>query len=257
MSGINFLSENYVDEAAVSITTGTANAQFPLANIQNPSTAVKFRSSGNTVVIEFDLQQTRDIDTIAIAGDATGTFGITAASIKTSVTDDFTSSTAIPLSISAEQNMGYEFITSVSHRYVELTLTGTGSFAELGAVFIGERINLPLNSFSVNSFKYGYRDNSRRQSNRYSQKFIDSLPLVKQLGGTTEYATKAEQEVLDDMFVYHGLRRPLWVIVDPNSEGMNGGQYKLTMYSYMSKMPEWRATGGQLYNTNIDLEQVV
>ena len=257
MSGINFLSENYIDNSDLSLTTGSENAQFPLSNIKNAATVKKFRSTGNTVVIEIDLQQTRALDALAIAGDATGTFGVTAASFKTSVTTDFSGSSAINVDISAEQNMGYVFFTQVSHRFVELTLTGTGSFCEVGSIFIGERINLPLNSFSVNSFKYKYQDRSRVQSNRYGQKFIDELPLIKELGGTIEYATKTEQEQLDDMFIYHGKKRPLWVFVDPDSEAMNEGKYKLTMYAYMPQMPEWRSVGGQLYSTTINLEQAI
>ena len=35
MSKLIFLSENYVDESNISLTTGTANAQFPLKNIKN------------------------------------------------------------------------------------------------------------------------------------------------------------------------------------------------------------------------------
>lgn len=257
MAGINFLSENFTDVADLTITTGAANAQFPLSNIQNVSTAKKFRSTGNTVVIEFDLQQTRDIDTIAIVGDATAQLGVTAVSVKTAVTNDFSGSTPIPITLSSEHNIGYEFITEVSHRFVEVTLTGTGSYVELSNIFIGKRINLTQNSFSISSFRYGYDDNSDVRQNRYGQAFIDELPLRKKLGGTIEFCTKSEQETLDDMFIKHGVHEPLWVIVDPNSDGMNVGQYKLAMYSYLEQVPEWSASGGQTYNASLDLRQVV
>lgn len=257
MAGINFLSDNFVNDATITITTGTANSQFPLSNIQNASTARKFRSTGNSVVIEVDMQQTRDIDTFALVGDATSQFGLTAISIKTSVTTDFTSSPVIPITISAEQNIGYEFFTEVSHRFVEVTMTGTGSFAEMSNIFIGKRINLTQNSFSISSFKYGYDDNSQARENRYGQKFIDELPLRKTIFGTIEFATKAEQEILDDMFIRHGRHEPIWVIVDPNSDGMNEGQFKLAMYSYLNAFPKWSSTGGQTYTASVDLRQVV
>lgn len=257
MAGINFLSENYLDSAVLTLTTGTENAQFPLSNVKNVSTARKFRSVGNTVVIEIDLQQTRTIDTVAISGDATNQFGLTSASIKTSVTNDFSMSTPTSIDLSATENIGYAFVTQVSHRYVELTLNGTGSFAELGALFVGQRINLTQNSLSTGSFKYKKGDKSKVSTNRYSQRFIDQLPLVKSISGTIEYATKDEQEILDDMFAYHGINRPLWMIVDSESSAMNDGKYKLSIYGYLTGSPTWSAVGGQLYNADITMEQVV
>lgn len=257
MSGISFLYDNYVDSANLSLTTGTANAQFPLSNLQNVSTARKFRSTGNTVVIEIDLLQTRDIDTLLIAGDATGTFGITAATFKTSLTTDFSGSPVYTLDVSAEHNIAWKSITEVTHRYVELTLTGTGSYCEFGSLAIGSALNLAQNSFSIGSFKYGYEDRSKVSENRYGQRFIDELPLVKMLSGTIEYCTKAEQELLDDMFIEKGIHSPLWVIVDPSSAGMNDGQYKLTMYGYLQSVPVWSAHGGQHYSADLELRQVV
>ena len=257
MAGLNLLSDNYMDVGTLSITTGAANAQFPLSNLQNPSTAKKFRSTGNTVVIEIDLLQTRDIDTIAVVGDATGQFGLTAMSVKTSVTTDFTGSPVNNIDLSAEHNIGYSFITSVAHRYVEITLTGTGSFAEVGRIYVGERTNITQNSLSISSFRYAYQDRSRISSNRYGQKFIDELPLTKQISGRIEFATKSEQETIDDLFIRHGRHEPIWVIVDPDSDGMNDGQYKLAMYSYFESQPSWSANGGQTYSTDMDFREVV
>jgi hypothetical protein len=35
MSGVNFLSENLIDNATLSLTTGTENSQFPLSSKRN------------------------------------------------------------------------------------------------------------------------------------------------------------------------------------------------------------------------------
>ena len=257
MAGLNLLSENYLDSATLSITTGAANAQFPLSNLQNPSTAKKFRSVGNTVVVVLDLVQTRDIDTIALVGDQTYQLGVTSVSVKTSVTNDFTLSTAIPITISSDHNIGYEFITQVTHRFVEVTMTGTGSYAELGRLYVGKRTTITQNSLSIGSFKYSYQDRTRVSSNRYGQKFIDELPLQKAIGGRIEFATKDEQEIIDDLYIRHGIHEPIWVIVDPNSDGMNEGQFKLAMYSYFESQPSWSASGGQTYSTEMNFKQVV
>lgn len=257
MAGIYFLSENHVLTADLSITTGAANAQFPLSNIKNDSPSIKFRSTGNTVVIELDLLQTRTLNAVALMGDPVGTFYLTNATLKTSTTTDFTLSTPVVLDISADHNIGYSLFGSVSHRYAELTLTGTGSFAELGTLFLGQAINIAQNSLSIGSFKYGYKDKSVIAMNRYGQRFIDQLNLVKMLGGGLDYCTKAEQEELDDMFIRHGESVPLWMIVDPNNDGMNEGQYKLSIYGYLTEVPMWSAHGGQHYSAEINIEEAV
>lgn len=257
MSGINFLSENRVDNATFTITTGSANAQYPVSNLQNESTTQKFRSVGNTVVIEVDLGTTQDIDTIAVVGDTTVGLGITAMSIKTSVTNDFTGSSAIPITLNSEYNIGYQFITEVTQRFVEITLTGTGSYAEISNVFIGKRINLSQNSFAIRSFRYRHTDLSQVRTSDYGQQFANILPFRKRLVGTMEYCTQAEMDELDDMFLRHGRHKPLWIILDPNSEAMIDGAYRLAQYSYLEKMPSWNAVGGQLYNSSLELNQVV
>lgn len=255
MAGISFLSNNFVDSSVVSLTTGTENSQFPLDNIKNQATAVKFRSLENSIVVVFDLQQTRTIDTIAIHGDTNDSLGLTTASVKTSLTTDFSGATAIPITLSAEHIMGYEYITEVSHRYVELTLTGTGVYAEVSNVFVGQRVELLQQNISIASFGYGFSDKSTKSSNKYGQQFIDARNKIKTLSGEIQYCIKSEQEELDDMFLRHGMSVPLWLIIDKDSSGMNDGQYKLTSYGYFEKMPTWSASGGQTYNTKIKVIQ--
>lgn len=254
--GINFLSENFADEASISLTTGTENAQFPLVNIQNQATAVKFRSVENSVVIVFDLLQVRTIDAIALHGDTNADLGLTTASVKTSLTTDFSSSTPQNITLSAENLLGYLFFVSpVSHRYVELTLTGNGSFVEVSNIFIGERIYLQYQNLSISSFDYGYMDMSTVDANKYGQKFIDKRNQVKFIGGSIDFATIAEHEELDNMFIRHGISEPLWMIVDEDGVSIADGEFKLTIYGYLEKRPNWSASGGQTYNTNVKIVQ--
>ena len=257
MSGINFLSDNQLDYGSFTITTGAANAQFPIENLQLAPTAKKFRSTGNTVVFEIDLGTNRNMDTVAIVGDATGDLGVTDVSIKTSLTTDFSLSPTITLNLSNQHNIGYEFFTGVAHRFVEVTLTGTGSYAELSNIFIGERINIPLNSFSIDSFRYENQDRSRVRENEYGTKFIDSKNYQRKISGSIQYCTKDEFQTLDNMFLYHGVRRPLWLILDPDDSAMNDSSYRLAMYSYLDSVPAWSASGGQTYNCSVKLEQVI
>jgi len=255
--GITFLSENLFDEGISTLTLGTENAQFPLKNLKQETTSRRFRSQENNVTIVVDLQQTRTINAFAISGNQTGNLGITLCEIKTSLTTDFSSSTAISVPLSGLHGFGYVLFEEIDHRFVEITLTGNGSFVDFSNLFIGEYINLEMNSLSVGSFGYGHVDRSRTSQNKYGVKFIDKLNQQKELSGDIEFCTKEEQEILDDLYIYHGTFRPLWVIVDQFSDGMNQGQYKLTSYCYFGDSPDWSANGGRTYTSSLSFEEVI
>ena len=254
--GINFLSDNLVESAVISLNAGTENVQFPLVNILNEASAVKFRSLENNVVILFDLQQTREIDAVAVHGDTNGTLGMTSATYRTSLTTDFSGSPVYTINLSAEHLLGYDILdTPVNHRYVELTLSGTGVFVELSNIFIGKRIELEQNNLSLDSFRYGYRDNSTTSNNKYDQLFIDKRNSTKFVGGSLQFCTKSEHQILDEMFRRHQRSKSIWMIVDKDGAGMNEGEYKLTVYGYLQDVPVWEANGGYHYSANIRVNQ--
>lgn len=258
MSCLTFLSENFIDESNISLSLGTANAQFPLTNIKNESTVKKFRSVENSIKIVFDMQQTRSIDSIALVGDATQTIGITSASVKFSLTTDFSSFTAVNIPVDAQYGMGfYLWAAPMSYRYAELTITGNGTFCELSNIFIGKRIDLLHNSLSIGSFRYGTKDKGNTSTNDYGQKFVNKRNKVKYISGDVEFCNKEEFDLLDNMYIRHQRTMPLWMIVDQNSEGMNEGQYKLSIYGYMEGSPDWSAFGGQHYSSHIRIDQAV
>lgn len=256
MACLKFLSENFADTAMLSLTTGAEHAQFPLTNLQNDSPSKKFRAVGATTVLLVDLLQTRDLDTIAFVGSPTEVLNIISASVKTSVTTDFSLSTAYPVTMSASENMGFVTIPEVSHRYVEITFASS-LYSELGKLFVGKAFELEQNGLSIDSFSYSREDQSVVSKNKYGQAFIDRLNQVKILSGAIEFANKEEQEDLDLIFIRHGESYPLWLIVDENSEAMNDGQFKLSVYGYLASSPKWSASGGRHYNTNIDIRQAI
>ena len=256
MSCLKFLSENLYNTAQVSLTVGTVNAQFPLANLKNESPSVKFRSIESTCVILVDLLQTRDFDSFALAGSPTEQLNIISAEIKTSTTTDFTMSTAIPIDLSSSELIGFKFFTEVSKRYVQVTLVSS-VFCEVSQIFIGKSLELEQIALSIDSFSYQRSDQSSKSLNRYGQVFIDKLNQIKSLGGSIEFANKDEQEDLDDMFIRHGETLPIWMIVDTDNESMNDGKFKLTIYGYIQEMPTWSAVGGQLYNASISVKQAI
>jgi hypothetical protein len=257
MSGINFLVDNYVDNSNLSITSGTENAQFPLDNLKNDFTTKKFRSVGNTVVVLVDFLQFLPVNSFALVGDATSNLGVSAVSIKFSLTTDFTLSTQHDITLNSEFNIGWKFITEESARYAEITLTGTGSFSEVGKIYIGQRLNLPNQNISIDTFTYRHIDRSTVRRNLFGQKFIDVRNFLKRISGTIKFCTKEEQEQLDTMYLQRGRNKPVWLILDELGNSMVDGEYRLSMYCYLTEAFQWTANGGTTYSTGIQMEQTV
>ncbi len=257
MNGISFLSENLTDTGIYTITTGSENTQFPIENLKLDFTTKKFRSNGNTVVFEIDWQEFRAVDFLTVTGDATLSLGVTAVSIKLSITTDFSASLVYNLNLSAKHNVGFLAIDEVTARYAEVTLTGTGSYSELSKIFIGKKISLENNNLSLSSFKLDRDDNSNVRRNEFGQKFIDIRNSVKKISGSIQTMTKAEMDIVDDLFIYHGRNKPLWVVVDQFGTGMIDGEYILTCFVYFSNDPSYSVIGGQHYNVSMTMELVV
>ena len=256
MAGISFLATNLVDDATLSTLSGGENAQFPLSNIKNDSPAVKFQSTAATSVTLIDLISNQTVDTIALKGDSTGELGITTASFRYSNTLDFSGSPVLTVTLSSEFNAGLELITEVDARYWEMTLTG-GIYAEIGNVFLGKRLSLTQQNYSISSFKYGYTDRSTVRQNEYGQSFVNTRNLQKSLAGAIQFATKTEMQTLDDMFIQLGKSNTVWVIVDESNAALSDGTFRFLIYGYMTKVPQWSASGGQTYNTSIKTSEAI
>lgn len=257
MGSIVFLSENFNDQSTDTLTSGTENSQFPLSNLKNESPSQKFRTAGNTCTIQLDLLQTRDLDTFALVGDPLEGFSLTSVVVKTSVNTDFSGSPANNVNLNSNNNFGFIFFTEVSHRFVQIELTGNGSFCQLSNIFIGKRDELEFQNLSINSFIYRNKDNSTTSKNRYGQKFTNKRNLQKVLAGSIEFANKTEQELLDTIFLEKGTQNPVWLIVDKDGNSINDGEYKLSIYGNFEEMPAWTSAGGQLYNTSLSVEAAV
>lgn len=257
MSGLKVFATNFVDDAVITISSGSANAQFPLSNLKNESPSRKFRSVGNSVVLMFDLIQTRALDSALFVGDPLSGLDVTSIVVKTSVNTDFSGSPTNTVTLDGLNNFGYVLFTEVSHRYVQISFTGNGTFSQVSNIFLGKQLDLLTNNFSISSFGYGSADRSSVTKNDYGQRFIDRRNIQKFLDGSIELATKGEQEDLDDIFNEVGTSAPLWLMVDSAGAAMNSGQGKLSIYGYLEKLPSWSAAGGQLWSTSLSIEAAV
>ena len=253
-----FMSNNLITDSTINVTTGTANAQFPLTNIQTDATTnvARVTTSANTVVLNVQLAQDTTIDTIAVVGSNLDGLGYSALTIKTSLTSDFSTATAQTINLSPEFNFGYGFITSALTRNVEFTFTNTGSFAEISKIFIGVRTEI-TSTYSRQSFDREIQRNDEISENLIGNRFVNVLNARDNISGTYPLLESANFLIIESLFIRHGSYLPIWVMLDQENQLFTNGEFKLSMYSYFNNMFSHDLVGGGYFNVDIDLLEVV
>lgn len=255
MSKLTFLSDNLIDNCSLSLATGTANAQFPLANIKKTYTTKVFRSIENTVSIIIDLQSTFPVDSIAMVGD--NTLGFNTATLKGSGSLDFSGSTVHTLDLSHQYNFGFKQFTSESHRYWLLTLTGS-SYCEVSNIFLGSKTELPNNDIETTSFEWGDDPNVSIQENKYGQLFINEYNVQQILDGSIKLVNPTEYAILDTIFKRHGKTKPLWFILDPNGIGpIADSEFIFSGYFNFKSNFKWKTITTGYYSISMSLKEVI
>lgn len=253
----NFLTNNYLTNANISILSGGVNAQFPLINIKHPFTTKVFRSTTGPSEILVDLIQTRNVDSFAIVGNALSGLGVNSVSIYGSSTVDFTSSTEIEIDLSADYNTGFKFFESVAFRFWKISCTSTVDFVELSNIYLGSRTTITNNGLSLDSFSYKVEDNSEITENQYGQKFVDKRNKIESISGTFKFLNKDEYDQISDVYASHGKHTPLWVVLDPESNLSNNGKFIYTGNFYLTNDLSYTSSGPSLFDCSIALRQVI
>lgn len=253
----NFLTNNYILGADISVVTGGVNAQFPLLNLKHPFTTKVFRSVSGPSEILVDLLQTRSVDSFAIVGNALSGLGVNSISIYGSSTIDFTSSTEIEIDISTDYNTGFKFFTPVSFRFWKIVCSSTVDFVELSNLYLGTRTTIVDNGLSLDSFNYKVEDNSEITENQYGQKFVDKRNKIESISGTFKFLNKDEYDQISDVYSLHGKHTPLWVVLDPESKLSNNGKFIYTGNYYLTNDLSYTSSGPSLFDCSIALRQVI
>lgn len=256
MSQLTFLSENFVNDASLSVITGTEDAQFPVDNIKDIRTTKVFRSTDNTVEIQVDLLVTQAIDSFAIVGNSAEGLGFTALTIYGSASTDFSLSTPIVIDLNAENNIGFKLFDEVPFRFWKLEFTGTGSYTEVSNIFLGKKEQFTENSFSINSFRYSNDDISRVRKNSFNQPFVDRRARIKNINGRLLHMNADEYDIVNEIIVRHGTTEPIWIITDPEGCSATDAEFVFSMYALIRKIPNISSSGFGLYNASFTLEQI-
>lgn len=250
---MNFLSDNRMLQATLSMDTGTENAQFPLTNLQNDFTTKVFRSNENTCSILVDIGASEAIDSVAVVGSAITGLGFTSMSIYGSPTTDFSGSTEVVVDLSAQYNFGFNLFTSTgSHRYWLIEVTNTaGDYVELSNIYLGINEQITTNGINTESFVFTEVDNVNISLNDYGQKFIDKVNKIKYLSGNVQYVNSTEFTTMNDLYVQNGKSTPVWFILDCEDTLGTDSKYIFSGYFYFQTDFQWKGAGPGLYNVSL------
>ena len=251
-----FMSNNYgvASTTDYTITTGTANSQFPIENLRDPHTTKVFRSTGNTVEFTVDIKGLQTLDSFCLTGSSVDGLSLTACNIYLSPTNNFSGVTPKAVNLSSEFNFGYVTFSEESARYMRISLTGNGSYCELSNFYIGAATSFTNNGIDQASFKYEFVDNAKISKNKYNQKFINTYTTVKTLRGAIKTMNSTEFTTLNDLYKTHGVSEPIWVMFDSSGSIVTDGEYIFSGYYYFASQPKFSTRSGLLFDSNMVLE---
>lgn len=257
MSKLKFLSENLILESDITMLAGTENINFPIDNMKRKFTTKVFRSNENSMELLIDLKQTRNVDSFMVVGNALTGLGFTTMKIEGSATPIFSGADIKTVDLNQDFNIGIITFPTLSVRYWKITTIGTGSYTEISKMFIGAANVLEQNAFSIDSFKLKTKDLSSTTTNLYGQEFTDKRSKQSSIAGSIKYCNSAEVLQVDNIMLNHTDRTPLWMIIDEDSSITTDGKFRYSGYFSMQNDIDWSATGVGLFNTKMNLKQVI
>jgi hypothetical protein len=250
-----FLVNNLIDNASLSMISGTELYQFPLTNIQHEFTTKIFRVEANACSILIDTALTTPKDTIMIVGSSVDGIGFTTANLYSSTTTDFTGAVAVPIDVSSEYNIAWVQFTSTNHRYFKLEFTGTGSVTEVSNIFLGQADTLNSKGMSARSFKYNYADKAEINSNRYGNRFSTNYSKLLSMSGSFSVLEENDRQSLEEIVLLKGMTKPFFIILDKDNFLGTDSKYKFSGYFYFSSLPEFSSLSTKYFTSNFALEQ--
>lgn len=235
------------------VSAGSADPFYPASNLLEAPTYLEFRSTLTTDSLVFDLQNVVPVDSVLLCGsNVSGELQFTTITIEANTTNSWSApaySSSHEVTLDEQlHNLVYLSFDKKMFRYWRIVLENpTGSFVGLSNIFIGSRIELPVDlgySFSM----VGKSDVSK---GRYGQRFIDKLPDLRAFTASMSVMNQAERDSLASIVHFCSTHKPIWMVLSPGESLMEAG------YFYFTKTPEFENQAYHIYNTSFELEEVV
>jgi len=260
MSCIRLYTFNYADRDETALSGTNIDAQFPANNIKDIRATKVCRSiSGtNELQIIFDLKTIEEIDTIGLAPNPIDGWGFTGdATFEASPVLDFTSP-SFTTTVTPNQKFQVALKTlplGQSYRFWRVTVSNTGSFAEIGKVLLSKSFSLANNNIDF-GWTFEDLDRSKKTYNRYGQPFIDITNTEKRITASFRALTTEEFESLIDELNFVGTSFPFWVNIDEDELVINDKERFIGRF-YLNATPKVTNQFYRLFNLRLDLREAL
>jgi len=249
-----FLSLNLILDAT--LTPSTENAQYPVENMQDARTTKVFRSTAASANVVVDFGSAKSVDTIAFKASSTGSIGWTGnLTLEMNATDSWGApSFTTTITPNTTFNIGYKNFATQTYRYARLVATGS-SYVEFSNFFLGAFTQLADNSIDF-GWSHSFNDLTKGSFNRYGQGFFDENLKQMDLSASFKYLNKTELATIQDMFLYHGISKPIWIVVDEDESIVDAKERFINQFTVQGS-PDFKNGAFGLYDTSFKLIEVM
>ena len=252
---IKFLSNNLIDSAT--ITASTADAQYPVTNLNVDHRTKTYRSTSNSDNIVFDFGGAEECDYFAIVDNYKNGFGVTAITIEANGTDSW-GSPAFTTTATLDTTFGVSikaFSSAQTYRFWRVVLTSTLGYCEIANMFIGKAIAISTNGINYN-WAYKNKDLAKITQNREGQKFIDDIGTKKELTNLQfQIMDKTEMDSIFSVYDANRTVKPFFVYLDLETDSLSNNDDRYNGMYYFKDSPSFENVNSGYYNTTINLDE--
>lgn len=252
MSCLKIFSNNLIDQAT--IVASNEILSFPPANLQDPRRTKVTRQTGISNTVEFDFQETSEIDSIFIVDEPRNGFGISTISMNLNATASWASPPVTQsLSFSQVYGVGYSIFTQQNYRFARLNITSGLAYTELSKVFIGKAIDLGVGP----NLNWTYKDNelSISKENRYGQKFVDIISRQKSFNIQLSLLNKTQMDQIFEVYDSKGTTKPFFIVIGDDT--MISDHRRFAGMVYLNSIPTITNTSFGRYSLSMQLEEAM
>lgn len=238
-------------------TASTANAQYPITNLDSDFRTKVWRSTSNADNIIFDLGSAENVDSVVIVDNWQNGFGFTACTVEGNATDSW-GAPSFSTTLTIDTEFGFalkEFASTQSYRYWRLVFTSTLGYVEVANVFIGTKTEVTTNGIDY-SWSFKDNDNKKVDTNRYGQEFIDDINSRKELSNLAyKVANTTELNTLFTVFDEVRTVKPFFLSIGDGTQTILDDDDRARGFYKLSSYPTITNTTSGFYSITMNMRE--
>lgn len=258
MSFVKFFHFNLIRQETTVIIPDAEDAFFDADNLKSHFISKVFRTPEGTTTagVTFDFQTTEGVDSVLYKAGNEGIGFSGDLIIKANPTNASWGSPAFQTTITPSQefDLGMVSFTEENYRFWRVEASNpSGDYVELSKLFIGKHLSLEDSNSNIDfGWKWLYNDPSNKQTNRYSERFIDELPYLDGISASLKLLTKTELAKVMDMFLRNRTIEPVWFVTD-EGEIFSDDKHRFATMGFFGRIPQPTNTNFGLYSLNFTI----